>query len=661
LDSGNYYLINFTSWTQGNAGGGFSYTRQLITPEMDEPVISFTKTNGGSQVDIIEPGVLEITRGNNNVIYNAALESSANSDISPEGTEWSRNGMAGFYGIWDGDNPENTPSYQEDQVVFWGGYAWKNLTGGVGFADNILTLNSDDWEKLPYTDTNHYEKVIDEIKVDLSSGILIGRTNVENQITVEFSKDYYSWESPSDNNPISEMGWGLYPGYVNNDDLYGINSVKSINSRCVTVNFKGRRFFNIDLNLSYVINNYFGRGTYFESNTLTDYSYINNNTLTNNSYIYYNTLSNSSYIDSNTLTNYSEIYGNTLITSNYIQNNTLSNNCYINNNTLSNDSYIQNNTLNENGIIQSNTLTNNSNIQSNTLTDSDIRDNTLTNNSNIQNNTLTDRYIQSNTLTDNSNIQSNTLNDSVIDTNTLTNSSYIINNTLNENGYIQNNTLNDISYIENNTLSDYAYIRDNKLTLSSYVSFNVISGATIDESTIDAGIAGNVIQSSSISSNTITITSLIEEGFFEVIGIVLNKIYGLSEIDNNTLDTSFISLNELNSIAAISNNQLIINSFILGNILNNESGIINCVFDNFGRVFSIKLIASTIDLTTSGTLVGVSLGNITIKNTTIDEDLSSATDIFLFTEKEIFTRLDGTKRLMYYNTSDTPTIVNVNA
>jgi hypothetical protein len=202
-DSGNYYLINFTSWTQGGAGGGFSYTRQLITPTMDEPIISFTKADYGSEVDVIEPGVLEITRGSNGVIYNAALESSAVPNDSPLGTEWSRNGIStynntdgtGLYGIWDGDNPNpsDIPAYQVDQVVFWGGYAWKNITGNVGTSLNVLDLDPTDWEKLPYSNTTYYQKVIDEIKVDLNNGILIGRTNIENQITVEFNTDQYEW------------------------------------------------------------------------------------------------------------------------------------------------------------------------------------------------------------------------------------------------------------------------------------------------------------------------------------------------------------------------------------------------------------------------------------------------------------------------------------
>ena len=115
--SGNFYKIIFTSWTQGGQGGGFSYDRQLITLAMDEPVISFTKTNYGSEVDIIEAGVLEITRGNNGPIYNSAVEANSNGE-NPANTEWASSIIiiSGFDLQWDGTNvyfnmPTDIPVY----------------------------------------------------------------------------------------------------------------------------------------------------------------------------------------------------------------------------------------------------------------------------------------------------------------------------------------------------------------------------------------------------------------------------------------------------------------------------------------------------------------------------------------------------------------------
>jgi hypothetical protein len=88
LNSNTFYKIKFTSWTPGSAGGGFSYERQLITPTLDEPIITFTKTDYGSEVDVIIPGELEITRGNSQQIYNSALESDPSLEEGPQGTRW---------------------------------------------------------------------------------------------------------------------------------------------------------------------------------------------------------------------------------------------------------------------------------------------------------------------------------------------------------------------------------------------------------------------------------------------------------------------------------------------------------------------------------------------------------------------------------------------
>lgn len=51
------------------------------------PKVVFTKTNYGDEVDVIIPGVLEITRGNNQGIFNYALQESY-SGGGPENTNW---------------------------------------------------------------------------------------------------------------------------------------------------------------------------------------------------------------------------------------------------------------------------------------------------------------------------------------------------------------------------------------------------------------------------------------------------------------------------------------------------------------------------------------------------------------------------------------------
>ena len=83
-----YWAIKFTNWQQNNGGGAFAYTRQLIEAgTFSGEIIAFTHSNYGDEVDIIEPGVLEITRDVNGPIYNSAVENNSYSD-NPKGTLW---------------------------------------------------------------------------------------------------------------------------------------------------------------------------------------------------------------------------------------------------------------------------------------------------------------------------------------------------------------------------------------------------------------------------------------------------------------------------------------------------------------------------------------------------------------------------------------------
>jgi hypothetical protein len=91
--SGRYWRIKFSSWTQGGNGGGFSYQRTEIDPNTGEDLeatVTFTKEDNVPNTDVIIPQVLEITRGDQQGIYNAALEQSYDnmSYVSPANTLW---------------------------------------------------------------------------------------------------------------------------------------------------------------------------------------------------------------------------------------------------------------------------------------------------------------------------------------------------------------------------------------------------------------------------------------------------------------------------------------------------------------------------------------------------------------------------------------------
>jgi hypothetical protein len=115
-----YYKFVFSSWTQGQNGGGFAYTRNLI---IDPNYFKKEDYDSGSTaIDIIIPDDGEgsgvgITRGNNNGIYNPYREEGWDSDISPVGTLWNIDG-------WDDLSDIETRSYAN----FYSAYG----NGGLG-------------------------------------------------------------------------------------------------------------------------------------------------------------------------------------------------------------------------------------------------------------------------------------------------------------------------------------------------------------------------------------------------------------------------------------------------------------------------------------------------------------------------------------------------
>jgi hypothetical protein len=91
ISTSQYFKIKFTQWTQNAyAGGGFQYERQEIDSSGNTlgPVITFTLVNGGTDVDYIVPGDVEITRSGTDPIYNSFAEPGWDSSVSPSGTSW---------------------------------------------------------------------------------------------------------------------------------------------------------------------------------------------------------------------------------------------------------------------------------------------------------------------------------------------------------------------------------------------------------------------------------------------------------------------------------------------------------------------------------------------------------------------------------------------
>jgi hypothetical protein len=108
------------------------------------PEVTFTATNDGSEVDVIISGVLEITRNNQNGIYNSALESSYNYDVSPANTAWNRCqvystcGGSYVYCPQDSNNWDNVCNYASRDYGVWRNYAVLRDCNGSGAISSMI-------------------------------------------------------------------------------------------------------------------------------------------------------------------------------------------------------------------------------------------------------------------------------------------------------------------------------------------------------------------------------------------------------------------------------------------------------------------------------------------------------------------------------------------
>lgn len=185
------------------------------------------------------------------------------------------------FGIWSSDK-----TYNVDDVVFWGGYAWKNLNGNVGADTDILNLNGE-WEKLNYDDVN-YNRVIDYIEYDIENDIITRRYDTVNKIDVSSSfydvSFYMLWWV--DLSAISLMQWGndLYLDNVSYDSVgVGNISVKHT-SIFELINFKGEFIKNVTLDNGSILTFLnFNNGTFLDNVTFDNESDLTNVTFDNGS------------------------------------------------------------------------------------------------------------------------------------------------------------------------------------------------------------------------------------------------------------------------------------------------------------------------------------------------------------------------------------------
>jgi hypothetical protein len=297
ISTSQYFKIKFTQWTSGN-GGGFQYERQEIDFS-GSPIgnsITFNKTNGGSEVDIIVEGVVEITRGDSDGIYNIATEGSWNSGVSPQDTEWNS--------IYTQTNNGNN---------------FRNNVIGNNFEDNIIGDNFED-NQIGF-DFQNNEIINDFNKNEIASGFnnnsISGETSTnrigeqfenntiygdfyDNQIFNEF-KGNITYESFYKNRLDWGFGGNQISGYcgentfgpmIDSNDFLG-DVYQNTFKGGVFSNTIGNNFANNNIGVGFsgnIIGEGFGNGynapqgntigNYFYDNTIGEYFY--NNTIADN-------------------------------------------------------------------------------------------------------------------------------------------------------------------------------------------------------------------------------------------------------------------------------------------------------------------------------------------------------------------------------------------
>ena len=120
ISTSQYFKIKFTQWTQGGNGGGFQYERQELDSNGNTigSSITFTKTNYGSEVDVIVEGVVELTRDSQGGLYNTITDTPPfnNGWPGPSDTEWNS-----IYTV-----PNNGRNFQYNKI---GNESYNNIIG----------------------------------------------------------------------------------------------------------------------------------------------------------------------------------------------------------------------------------------------------------------------------------------------------------------------------------------------------------------------------------------------------------------------------------------------------------------------------------------------------------------------------------------------------
>jgi hypothetical protein len=214
VENDQYWAIKFLDW-ESSEGGGFEYTRQLISGgTFSGDLIHFTFSSWEQEEsDVISAGVLEIRRAFNGSIYNSAKEGESNGR-NPVGTlwnsQWVYNPSESYTYQWwetDGTNPTSSTPFNA-------------LFSGAPTASGRTYGESIDWTsdsgKPDYLPSENFAWQVDcLLKVEVAGSYLFNTMSDDgNQLTINGNvvTEFYGGRgmSNSDTSSAIELSVGFH-------------------------------------------------------------------------------------------------------------------------------------------------------------------------------------------------------------------------------------------------------------------------------------------------------------------------------------------------------------------------------------------------------------------------------------------------------------------
>jgi hypothetical protein len=183
ISTSQYFKIKFRQWTQGGNGGGFQYERTQLDSDGNQlgQQIIFTKTNGGNEVDVVVPGVVELSRLSQGGLYNTIT------DTPPFNNLWPGPGDTEWNSVYT--EPKNGERFGYNKI-------------GNDFYNN--TIGSD----FGYGGGNNYGNVIGEKFYNNTIGEYFYNNKISNYFESNIIGDYFQWNVI--NTPINGTNFITY-------------------------------------------------------------------------------------------------------------------------------------------------------------------------------------------------------------------------------------------------------------------------------------------------------------------------------------------------------------------------------------------------------------------------------------------------------------------